>query len=154
MNKLLTIIFLINSLRIIPANSGDDLSRLEWILGEWVADNGANVTTESWEKVSPKTFEGEGITRSVSGDEIRNYESLRLVEMSGETFYIAKVTHNEFPTSFKLVEQNDSTAVFENLTHDFPTRIEYRLLSADSISVRVSGGDKFFTIEFERKNRD
>ncbi len=155
MNRLMFAFWLSFLLMVRSVNSGDDLSRLEWILGEWMTDDGTNITTEFWHRVSPKTFEGGGVTRSVlSGDEILNFESLRLLEMSGDIFYVAKVDHNEFPISFKLIEQNDSIAVFENMTHDFPTRIEYWLLNADSISVRISGGDKFFTIKFEKKSRE
>ena len=45
-----------------------------------------------------------------------------------EIFYLDKVEPNEFPIGFKLVVYSDSLAVLKNLTHDFPTRIEYRLL--------------------------
>ncbi|MGD9488659.1 MAG: DUF6265 family protein [Calditrichaceae bacterium] len=128
------------------------LSGLEWVLGEWGSDNGKSVTRETWKKVSSKTFEGEGFTEKKSTREILNFETLRLAALSNEIFYIADVSHNEFPVAFKLTESNDSLAVFENKTHDFPKKIEYHLINRDSMNVTVSGGDKGFIINFRRVN--
>ncbi len=129
-----------------------DLSSLEWILGQWKSDDGTTVTKENWIKVSSKTFEGMGSAQNKSNNEILNSETLRLAAMSNEIFYIADVSHNEFPVAFKLTESNDSLAVFENKTHDFPKKIEYQLINMDSMNVTVSDGDKGFLIKFRRVN--
>jgi hypothetical protein len=144
----LSILFFIS-----PAINGSNMSTLEWFLGDWISDDGKNITIEFWHKVSTETYEGVGKTRSAWSDENINSESLRLVEMSGEIFYIAKVEHNEFPIGFKLVTFSDSIAVFQNLTHDFPKRIEYRLLKEERILVTVSDDNKQFTIDYKKQEK-
>ena len=124
-----------------------ELAKLEWLLGEWASDDG--VVTESWRAISAKTFEGVGTT-TVNGKTSR--EDLRLVYMGEGIFYIAKVAHNEFPVAFRLT--GDAAAVpvvFENPTHDFPVRIEYRQDGDDAMVVAVSdGGSEGFQISFSR----
>ena len=77
-----------------------ELITLEWILGEWISDEGTNITKEFWHRVSPYTYEGGGLTVSKLDKTTISTETLRLVVMSGEIYYIAKVSHNEFPVSF------------------------------------------------------
>ena len=57
----------------------------------------------------------------------KRHESMRLVAMADAVFLIAKLEHSPLPVSFKLTQFSDSTAVFENPAHDFPTRIVYHL---------------------------
>lgn len=148
-------VLLLGSISPATAQRCDSLQSLEWLLGEWRSTGDKTVTTESWTRVSPKTFEGRGETRSKKGKEILNAESLRLVEMSGEVFYWAKVSHNERPIAFKLVDCPGEEAVFENKDHDFPRKIEYRLTKANDLTVVVSDGQKKgFTLFFSREQTE
>ncbi|MGD9897823.1 MAG: DUF6265 family protein [Calditrichaceae bacterium] len=133
-----------------PEKLDTDLRGLEWFLGDWESDDGKTITRETWKKVSPKTYEGKGFTENKLTREILNSETLRLAVMSDDIFYIADVSHNEFPVAFRLTESTDSLAVFENKTHDFPKKIEYKLISIDSMNVSVSAGDQGFIIRFVR----
>lgn len=130
---------------------GITLEHISWLPGTWLAYDEKTVTTETWKIVSAGTYEGIGETRSAVNQQLVNAESLRLVEMSGEVFYLAKVTHNEHPVPFKLIEWSDTCAVFANPSHDFPKRLEYRLAAPDQMIVRVSdGNEKGFTLKFQR----
>lgn len=81
---------------------------------------------------------------------LRESESLRLVVMAGEVYYLAKVPHNPLPVAFRLSEGGDRSAVFTNPDHDFPRRIEYHL-GDGVLTVRVSdGGEKGFELRFTR----
>jgi hypothetical protein len=120
------------------------------VLGEWHSEINTSVIIEYWEKVSENTFKGYGKTINKLDEKVTSFESLRLVEMSGEEFYIAKVSHNNYPVAFKLVEQNDSLLIFENKDHDFPKNIEYSFIGKDRMNVKVGDGDKQFTINFTR----
>jgi hypothetical protein len=62
-------------------------------------------------------------------------ESLRLVAMSDEIFFIAKVASNPLPVAFKLTQCANKIAVFENPHHDFPQTLSYQLIQS-------SQGDK------------
>jgi hypothetical protein len=96
----------------------------------------------------------EGVGATYASEKLNSSESLRIVEMSKAVFYIAKVDHNSLPVAFKLVKCSDTHVIFENLDHDFPKRIEYKAITLDKMTVRVSDAkDKGFTINFVRYAR-
>lgn len=130
----------------------DSLQSVAWLLGDWRGGSGDNILLESWVEISPKTFEGLGETRSKAGNMLQSHEMLRLLDMDGEIFYLAKVGHNALPVAFKLSQCSDMNAVFDNPDHDFPQKLVYRLAGKDRLSVTVSdGNDKGFTIYFRRR---
>ena len=123
----------------------DSLDDLKWMFSDWELRTEDSLVTESWRRVSPKTAEGRGRVYSVPDFRISSSESMRLASMAGEIFYTAKVAHNEFPVSFRLTSCSEKTAVFENPSHDFPTRVAYEMTGPGTVSVDVSGlqGDGF-----------
>ncbi|MGB1262546.1 MAG: DUF6265 family protein [Cognaticolwellia sp.] len=126
------------------ANNCNSLNDLTWLLGKWQTQHQQPSTTEHWAKLSDKTFEGYGKTAS-------HYESLRLVEMSGAVFYLAKVSHNPSPVAFKLTHCSNGHFSFENTQHDFPNKIDYHQTGDDAIQVTVSGqSGKSFAISLHR----
>lgn len=136
-------------------NSADcsSLATFEWLLGEWISKSASSTTTESWRKVSEVTIEGVGVIEQNNANKTKKYEALRLVEMSKQVFFIAKVGHNELPVSFEAVSCSENSVTFENLKHDFPKRLIYQLLAADKMNVTVDDAkDKGFVIEFYRQN--
>ncbi|MCB9472784.1 MAG: hypothetical protein H6678_03125 [Candidatus Delongbacteria bacterium] len=129
-----------------------DLDSLSWMLGNWVTPEGKSATHESWVQHSADTWEGVGYSEDRSSGERTQGESLRLVSMGGEIFYIAKVAHNDYPTAFKLVECGPDRALFTNPEHDFPKALEYRLLEGGHLDVLVSdGAEKGFRLGFVRQ---
>lgn len=129
----------------------DSLGPASWLLGEWLAPDENRIVTESWRAVSPDTFEGSGETRSNADGKTIDAEVLRLVRMGDAVFYVAKVAHNRYPVSFRLVECLPHRLVFDNPSHDFPRRLEYTLADDGTLAVAVSdGGDKGFTLQFRR----
>lgn len=130
----------------------DRLDTASWLLGDWLALDAVKAITESWRAAGPDTFEGSGITRSRADDRIIESESLRLVRMAEDVFYVAKVAHNPYPVSFRLVDCPTGRLVFENPLHDFPRKLEYTLLDAGTMTVAVSdGAGKGFTLRFRRQ---
>ncbi len=158
MKKLLSALLLLTSVNA-NAYKCNSLSELNWLLGDWKTQVKQNLatelsaneplttellTTESWLKLSDKTFEGVGKTAN-------NTESLRLLEMSDEIFYLAKVSHNPSPVAFKLTACKSNAFVFENEQHDFPNTIEYTLINSTAMQVKVSdNSEKSFTIQLYR----
>lgn len=129
------------------------LDSLQWLLGHWVADDGVSITSESWVKVSALTFEGIGQSKSKATNERQHSESLRLIEVASELFYVAKPEQNSLPVSFKLTHCSSKQAVFENPAHDFPQRLEYQLGTTNKMTVTVSGAaGKKFDINFTRRD--
>lgn len=114
----------------------DRLDTASWLLGEWLAQDAGKDITESWR----------------ADDSIIESESLRLVRMAEEVFYVAKVAHNPYPVSFRLVDCPEGRLVFENPLHDFPRKLEYTLLDAGTMTVAVTdGAGKGFTLHFRRQ---
>ncbi len=78
-----------------------------------------------------------GMSRTVAGGAMRAWEALRIVTDSGRLAYFAQ-PNGRTSTAFPAVLTTDTLAVFENLAHDFPQRIAYRRVSADSLVARIS----------------
>jgi uncharacterized protein (TIGR02246 family) len=134
------------------ASECNSLASMDWLLGEWLAEDGKTTWRESWTAVGPKTWEGRGVESSKSVPGKQSSEDLRIVEMGGSVFYLAKVTHNELPIPFRLVECGDGRLVFANPAHDFPRQLDYERQPDERLQVRVSdGADKGFTLDFARQ---
>jgi hypothetical protein len=124
---------------------------MQWLLGDWHAEAGEKTWRESWGALDAKTWQGRGIESSKSDPARQSVEDLRLVEMGGGVFYVAKVAHNDLPVAFRLVECGEGHLVFSNPSHDFPKRLEY--LREPGGRLRVSVGDgagQGFTLDFAR----
>lgn len=65
-------------------------------------------------------------------------ESLRIVRMEGKWFFLAKVSHNEYPIPFSQTDVSHEKVVFENPQHDFPQRITYIGGGGDSLVAIVA----------------
>lgn len=102
------------------------LTQLTWLSGEWQASMGKSTVLERWQAVSGDSFEGEGQTIAADG-KVKQQESLRLVQMQQQIFYLAKVSHNSLPVAFKLEECTAGRLKFVNMAHDFPKQLEYIL---------------------------
>jgi hypothetical protein len=156
MNRPITIFYCLFLTSLATAEECRSLEAVEWFLGEWETSTSRVVIREYWHRVSDATFEGESITKSVSNDEVVNYETLRLVSMSDSVFYIAKVTENELAVPFRLTQCSEGIAVFENPDHDAPQRLIYKLLEgtakdAPKLEVRVEGDRmKNFSLIFHK----
>lgn len=128
------------------------LDGLEKLIGHWQENKEGQITQEEWQRVSPNSFEGEGVILGQLGIK-QSIETLRLVEMSGDIFYIAKVKGNSFPISFKLTSCSDTHFVFENPEHDFPQKISYNFLGVNRMVVNVTGKNvEGFEVELIRTN--
>ncbi|GAB3425754.1 DUF6265 family protein [Niabella aquatica] len=118
-----------------------DYTKLEqagWLLGSWqnLSEHGA--ATENWEKENDSTFKAESFV--IAEDDTVFYENVTLQLRKDTLDYVVRTKNqNEMPVSFRLVYSNEKTLVFENLQHDFPTKIVYNKVGADSLYAEVSG---------------
>jgi hypothetical protein len=125
-----------------PAEQGKPqraIEELDWIVGTWKRESRRGEIYESWKRLSDRTVEGDSwIVSSTDGTE-HPLESLLLVEMAGELFYIPKVAENEYPVPFRRTSMESGRVVFENPTHDFPQRIIYQRIGDDGLKVTIEG---------------
>ncbi len=94
-----------------------------------------------------------GMSRTVS-QRGAFFEFLRLEARPDGVYYVAQPGGRP-PTDFKLTSYSAGEAVFENLEHDFPKRILYRLDSPVDLTARVEGdaGSKEPPQEFKYKRK-
>ena len=138
-----------------PTFAGEctSLEGLDWLLGQWEQSGETATTRETWTRVSSDTFEGLGETLDAQDGSRRAWESLRLVAMRGQVFYLAQTKGNPRPVAFTLTECEDGVAVFDNPEHDFPRRLAYRLTDAGALAVTVSdGGERGFALTLRRRD--
>lgn len=79
-----------------------------------------------------------GMSRTIVRDTVREWEHLFLGPRNDVLTYVARPAR-QAETAFAATEVSDSALVFENPTHDFPTRILYRRRGADSLVARIEG---------------
>ena len=79
-----------------------------------------------------------GVSRTVRGDTLVEYEQLRIYERGGKLVFAAQPS-GQAPSEFESTEVGDSVVVFENPKHDFPQRIVYCRVGVDSMLARVEG---------------
>ncbi len=137
------------------ASESTQISVISWLLGNWQQEREETIRTESWETVAPGIYRGLGQSLLKEDGSVRFSESLLLYEASGVITYLASVPENKLPVPFAMVSASSEHAVFENLSHDFPKRLDYRLTSWCELQVRVSdAGDEGFTLIFARVSDD
>ena len=130
------------------------LKDLNWLLGNWQSVNASTVILEHWQKISTDTFEGLG--KTFKSDTQTAEESMRLLQMGDELFYLAKVKHNPLPVAFKAEQCTERSALFINDLHDFPKRLLYQRLDDHKLQVKVTDDkDQGFTLLFtQQENKD
>lgn len=134
----------------VGAQTCNSLDNFEIFLGNWQEMKEDQTTHEVWYKVSSKTIEGSASVSDKFGN-LTSSESLRIVELSNQVFYIAKVNENTLPIAFKLVRCEENRFEFENPQHDFPKKISYMFKSPTTLLVHVSGKDgDGFEINFQK----
>ena len=86
-----------------------------------------------------------GMSRTVRGDTLVEYEVVRMEERGDSLFYVANPVRQS-QAQFLATSSTDSSIVFENPHHDFPKKISYYRTHPDSVVARVEG-------ELSGKNR-
>ncbi|MBY8961679.1 hypothetical protein KJK34_02820 [Flavobacterium sp. D11R37] len=116
------------------------IHKAEWLVGSWSNTSADETLTEIWEKLNDSVFAGQAFVINEENDTIF-FEHIRLEETKGEVFYIVTVPdqNDGQAVPFKMTAINDSLIVFENPEHDYPQKIAYRKVNADSLIAEISG---------------
>lgn len=117
----------------------EDLKDLDVLSGTWKIENKA--TYESWIKISKTKFEGKSY--KLNGTEEQITENLSIQFIEDKWVYNATVKNqNQGNTiSFVLNLNIKELFSFENLEHDFPKKIQYKVITNDKLLVNVLGED-------------
>jgi uncharacterized protein DUF6265 len=114
------------------------VQQLSWITGCWrqSTGGGTRVIDEQW--MSPRGGTMLGMSRTVRGDSLLEFEHLQILERSGRLVYHAEPS-GQPPADFVASTVSDTLVVFENPEHDFPQRIIYRRRGTDTLVARIEG---------------
>lgn len=129
------------------------LSSLGFISGCWEINEPDKklLVTEQWMKAEGNAMLG--MSRSLRKGKLSGFEFLRIVDRDNEIYYISKPSQNKVETAFRLLRLLESEVTFENLKHDYPQRIIYRLVSENNLDARIEGtqGGKMRSVNFPFK---
>jgi hypothetical protein len=109
---------------------------LAWMAGCWEQRAGRRVVEEQW--LGPRAGVLLGVGRTTRGDTLVEFEFMRIYE-AGDTLVYAAAPSGQNPAEFRASTSGAGEVAFENPAHDFPQRIRYRRLGADSLVARVEG---------------
>ena len=113
------------------------VGQLSWIAGCWrQSGGGSRVIDEQW--MSHRGGTMLGMSRTVRGDSLLEFEHLQILERSGRLVYHAEPS-GQPPADFVASAVSDTLVIFENPEHDFPQRIIYRRRGTDSLVARIEG---------------
>jgi hypothetical protein len=96
-----------------------------------------------------------GASRTIVRDSLREWEQVRIVSQDGKVVYVARPS-GQAETAFTAEQISDTAVVFANPAHDFPQRIRYRRVGADSLVARIEGqrGARTRGIDFPMRRID
>ncbi|MBL8518942.1 MAG: hypothetical protein JNM76_18425 [Betaproteobacteria bacterium] len=112
-----------------------DIAAAGFLAGNWVEKTERGETQEMW--AAPRGDMMAAVNSSLRGTRA-GFEFLRIVKRDGKLIYLASPGGRTPPTEFPLKENGENRLVFENPTHDFPTRILYTR-DGDTLIARIEG---------------
>ena len=121
---------------LVAQSPSSPIGHAAWLAGCWEMRVGDRLTMEMW--MPPDGGTMMGASRTTRAGVVREYEQLRL-HTDGDTLIYSALPSGQRLADFKSTSISESSLVFENPTHDFPKKITYRRIGADSIVARVEG---------------
>ncbi|MGX7668635.1 DUF6265 family protein [Flavobacterium pedocola] len=123
----------------IETKTYEQLEKVNWLVGEWGNTTPEGNLTETWTQSNDSTLTGK--TVFVAGKDTMFTETIEIVQINDSLLYNTKVSNqNQGKTvSFKASAVSDMSVAFENVKHDFPQKITYNKISADSLVAEISG---------------
>ncbi len=109
------------------------IKKLHWLKGKWSRVAAGVEHFEIWHIKQDSLLEGESYYDKPGKKKVT--EKMSIKWLGKDLVYIADVAENEAPVQFKNILLNDSVAVFENRSHDYPNRITYLKESKRSFHV-------------------
>ena len=100
------------------------LFQLSWMVGNWIDEDGNDLSEERWTPSAGGTMFG--LNRTIINGEIVNFEYMRIQITPQGIVYFAAPRGRYPPTPFGLTKFSKQSAVFYNGDKESPMRIIYR----------------------------
>ncbi|MEL7124372.1 MAG: DUF6265 family protein [Bacteroidota bacterium] len=123
---------------LLSCNKQTNIQQIEWLIGKWENQTTKGSIYESWEKKSPNELRA--ISYKLSGSDTLFLETIQILQEEDGLFFIPTVpSQNQgLPIRFKMTSFTETDMTFENPDHDFPQKINYKMISTDSLVAVVS----------------
>jgi len=111
----------------------------EWLIGNWGNTLPDGSFIEKWTKENDTVYKAESYF--IANNDTLFAEYVTLGKVNDTITYTVTVPdqNNEQPVGFKLTSMSANKMVFENPQHDYPNKIEYTKVTADSIIAVIYG---------------
>ena len=141
---------LLVALTFVPVFAGAQarpVESLRWLSGCWERRTPTAYIEEQWSSTAGGMLVG--FAKTTVRDSVREYEFVRISAVGDTLVYHAQPSRQQ-PAEFRAAPPYDSVVTFSNPAHDFPQRVAYRRVGADSIVARIEGtrGGQARTISF------
>lgn len=117
--------------------AADPVLKLAWLSGCWAAEGGEFGSGENWTAAAGGTLLGVGRTVRNGRTVETEFMTISLYTDDGKLAYSA-VPSGQQPVTFVQTRLTATEVVFENLLHDFPQRVAYRL-EGKRLKARIEG---------------
>jgi len=111
-------------------------SFLAWMSGSWITESSGGWTEERWS--SPRAGVSLGTGLSGRGNRAESFDFMRIAADDAGKISFWGSPQGATPVPFALVSATRNELVFENPSHDFPTRVVYRR-EGDVLTATISG---------------
>jgi len=122
-------------------NSNKVFKKLYKLEGIWKMNTKRGAICEEWKKMNKNHLQSRGYM--IKGSDTVVNERVALTKTKEGVFYTSTVEdqNNKQPIAFKMTKVENNLFVFENPQHDFPKRIVYKFITADSLHAFVDDGN-------------
>jgi hypothetical protein len=118
------------------ALAANRIQDLDWMTGHWTGTyNGLPMEAHYSNSAGGMIL---GMTKIANGEKSEFFE-FEQVAQEGDSLILRPMPFAKKGVEFPLKELNGTRAVFENPTHEFPTRIIYELKATGELLARIEG---------------
>lgn len=118
----------------------ENFKKLLALEGSWKMASKKGFIVESWKRKSDQALEG--MSYRINGTDSVLMERIDLYFNKAGMYFVPSTANqnNPRPVVFTLSSANNQMYIFENPEHDFPKRIVYHMISADSLHAYIDDG--------------
>lgn len=122
------------------ADNSKTFKKLYVLEGTWKMNTKRGAICEEWKKMDKNYLQNKGYM--IQGKDTIITERVALTNTKDGIFYTSTVEdqNKKQPIAFKMTKAEINMFVFENPAHDFPKRIVYKLITADSLHAFIDDG--------------
>ena len=117
--------------------SGVHAGELEWLAGHWCGQRGKTFSEETW--MASRGGLLVGMHRDTREGRAAGFEFMRIAQQDGRWVLLAQPGGGAV-TAFPAESVARDRVMFANPEHDFPKRVIYSLVDADTLKARVDDG--------------